>query len=97
MIENEDKQMLEDELVRLNHIKDVKDMEGGKAILALTGDAIVATVGLLSSTYIDAPEAQIRALCATLKANLELYQTLSGCESQIESIQKVVLENPPQK
>lgn len=85
-----DKQMLEAELKSLRTIKDVKDLEGVQTLTKELKEIVVTTVGTLASGYFTKNDTELRALCATLLANLTLYQRITGIDNQIEAIEKAL-------
>ena len=86
-----EKEMFEGELKSLKTIEDIAHLEG---VQTLTNDLkaiIVTTVGSLASGYFDKTEVELRALCATLLANLTLYQKITGVSEQIHAIEKAMV------
>lgn len=67
---------------------------GGQVLLDVTRETVMATVHLLSSQYADKTEQEIRSLCATLRANLEIYNLLSKAESEMEALEEILRAEP---
>lgn len=83
--------MMDGELKSLKSIQDIKDLEGVQALTKDLKGIVVTTVGTLASGYFDKTEVELRALCATLLANLTLYQRITGVDEQIHAIEKAMM------
>lgn len=82
-----DKETIEGEIKRLTALKDVQHLEGVQALAAHTRGVIIATVGTLSNNYTEATEVQLRGLCATLRANVELHRLVTNADSDIAALE----------
>lgn len=89
-MQKEDKEMLDTELKSLKTLQDVAHLEGVQVLVADTKAVVVATLTTLAGSYFDKTEQELRSLCATLRANLEIYQKITGIDNQIEAIEKAL-------
>jgi hypothetical protein len=79
-----DKTAIEQELVKLKALQDVVHLEGVQLLINHAKNAVMNCIGILSSQYFEKSEQELRSLCATLKANLEIYQLMTGLKDEIE-------------
>ena len=86
----DEKKMLDTELKNLRTMKDIAHFEGVQMLVKDAKAVVVNTVEILGSGLFDRTDREIRDLCATLKANLEIYQKITGIDSQIEAIEKAM-------
>jgi hypothetical protein len=89
-MDSQDKEMLNSELKNLKTLQDVAHLEGVQVLVADTKAVVVATLTTLAGSYFDKSEQELRSLCATLRANLEIYQKITGIDNQIEAIEKAL-------
>lgn len=88
--DNDEKAMLEEALKTLKPLHDIADYEGVKLLAADAKSIVVGIVSQLSSGYADLSEVQLRSLCATLRANLEVYQKITGIGDEVAAIEKAL-------
>lgn len=89
-MDKNDKDMLDAELKELRTIQDIKNLEGVKTLTDDSRRIIVNTVNLLATSYFEKSDQEIRALCATLAANLAFYQRITGIDAEIDAIEKAM-------
>ena len=71
-------------------IKEIKDTEGVKEILNLISSIINSCVNQSAIGYFTKSHIELVSLCATLKANLELYKTISETDDNIEAVKEIM-------
>lgn len=82
------------ELKRLESISQVGKTLGGKELLLQLEDVCRNCIEQLAHCYTEHTHTQFIAISASLRANLELYRTISGASSEAEIIKKLI---PPEK
>lgn len=82
--------MIEGEIKKQRALKDVAELDGVKGLVSESKAIIVTTIEQLSGRYFDLSDVELRSLCATLRANLELYQKLTGLDDKIAALEKVL-------
>ncbi len=82
--------VLKESLKKLQALHAVSELEGVQILVQHTKSAVATIVLTLAGSYFEKSEQELRALCATLKANLELYQLITGCEDEIKSIESAL-------
>lgn len=90
-----EKEMLESELKKQKALQSVAHLEGVKLLTEEVRAKVFNCVELLSNSYFDKSEHELRALCATLRANLDLYQTIKGSKKSIDAIESVLVPEEP--
>lgn len=85
-----EKETLKKELETLKSLRDIANLPAVKLLILSSKDKVMNTVSLLANTYTDKSEIEVKSLCATLKANLDIYQLMTGVQNQIESIEEVL-------
>lgn len=84
-----DKELLKAELDKLKALQAISHLEGVKYLVDKSRDSIMACVNILSSQYAEKSEQELRSLCATLRANLEIYQLITGANKEVEAIENL--------
>ncbi len=82
--------VLKESLKKLQALHAVSELEGVQILVQHTKSAVATIVLTLAGSYFEKSEQELRALCATLKANLELYQLITGCEDEIKAIESAL-------
>lgn len=85
-----EKDQIKSELNKLKSLQDVSHLEGVQLLVERSRRIIINSVDALASSYTDKSEQELRVICATLKANLEIYQLMTGLDSQIEAIEEAL-------
>ena len=83
------KKTYKEELADLGVIKAFVETPAGQAIISNLKDILVRTTEQIASGYFSKSEVELKSLCATLKANLELYRSLTGVDSDIKVISEL--------
>ena len=91
---SEEKEILDSELKKLASLRDVAHLPGIKFLLGHTKDAAISCVEQLMTGHVDKPEHELRTLCATLRANYELYRLMTGNEEKIKVIEEILNPTP---
>lgn len=74
----EDIQDIKGEVKKFKAIEAVGNSEGGKLIIASVLRDIDSSIATLIGKYKSASDSELRAACASLEANYNLYNLLSG-------------------
>lgn len=89
-MDKNEKEMIEGEVKKLHALKDVADLDGVKELVFESKSIVLATLEQLSTKYVELQDIELRSLCATLTANLEIYQRLTGLDDKIAALEKVL-------
>lgn len=83
-------EVLKEELKKFIALRDVSHLEGVKLLIDDSKVKVVNCVELLANTYAEKSEQELRSICATLKANLDIYQKMTGLSETIENIEEAL-------
>ena len=89
-MDKDEKAMLVESLKTLKPLHDDSKRPGVILLAADAKSIVVGAISQISSQYADLSEVQLRSLCATLRANLEVYQKITGIASQVEAIERAL-------
>ncbi len=89
-MDKDEKEILGEELKQLKALQSVAHLEGVKMLIDSSKNTVMSCIETLSTQYFEKGEQELRALCATLKANLELYQSMTGLDEKIKAIEEVL-------
>lgn len=87
---SEEKDVLREELKTFVALRDVAHLEGVKLLIEDSKVKVINCVEILANNYSEKSEQEIRSVCATLKANLDIYQKMTGLSEQIENIEEAL-------
>ncbi len=88
----EEKEVLREESKRQKAILAVSELEGVKIIVADARASALSAIEILSSRFAELREMELRSTCSILRANLEIYQKITGAKSQVEAIEHMMTE-----
>lgn len=90
MMDKEDKAILDEEIKNLRDLRDAGEIEGVKLLVADTRAKVLNSVAILAASYFDLDEQKLKATCATLAANLDIYQKITGAATELEALEKAM-------
>jgi len=85
-----DKDILKEEYTKLKALEAVSTLEGVVLLKEYVKGNVVTSLSVLLSVYMEKSDSEIKALCSTIKANLDLYQLITGNAKQIEAIEEML-------
>lgn len=77
------------ELENLEKLQELSQSVGGEYLRNLSRETVINNIDALVNSYMDKDHKDLIVLCATIKANLSLFQLLSGVTEQIEAIKEL--------
>jgi predicted MPP superfamily phosphohydrolase len=87
------KEQINEEYRKLKALQAVSNLEGVQFLVKQTKDICKNSIDLLANTYAEKSESELKAICATLKANLNIYQIITGVEKEIEALDEILKED----
>ena len=81
-----------DDIANYEALSALKNLEGGKSLIKLLKSDISASVDTLASSYIKAPESELRAICARLEARLGLLRVIMRAKKNSELADEYLAE-----
>jgi hypothetical protein len=93
MQDKETQETLKKELNKFKALQDVSHLEGVQLLVKHTKGIVKGCIDILSTGYAEKSEQELKVLCSTLKANLEIYQLITGAKKNIEAVEEVLSED----
>jgi hypothetical protein len=87
---NNEQDILKDEVKKLTALQDVAHLEGVQLLVSHTKNTVKNCIDILANQYVEKSESELKALCSTLRANLEIYQLMTGLADKIEAIDEAL-------
>jgi len=85
-----DKEVIQKELKKLKALEAVSHLEGVVLLKDYVKENTVNSLSVLLTVYMEKTDSEIKALCSTIKANLDLYQFITGNPEQIRAIDELL-------
>lgn len=85
--------MVKESLKHLSALRDIEHLEGVRLLRKSVRDVVVSCVDQLSRGYTNKSEQELRALCATLRANVELYDQITGNTERIKALEDILVKD----
>lgn len=94
-----DTKELKEDIKKYAKLQSLANTEGGKDLIKGLRADVITAIDSIGSSYLDAPEANLRALCARLKERIELLRVLYNAPKNKKFLTKMldeILESDPE-
>ncbi len=82
--------MLQGEYKKLKSLEAVSHLEGVVLLKNYAKANATNAIDTLLSVFMERSESEIKALCSTIKANLDLYRVIAGNPKQVKAIEEAI-------